>query len=140
MNTIQKFFQANKVLIFGVLAAIAMTVQQYTSAAKVDYKVLGLAALVAAIGFLAKNLRGQLATILASIVPSLGIILTQAQTNVPISWMQVMTSAAIAIAGVFAPPTKSLSYEQTPEIATAKAEAAQADASAEPPKNPPVSK
>ena len=134
----EKFFQANKVLIFGLLSAIAMTVQQYTGSAKVDYKVLGLAALVAAIGFLAKNLRGQSATILASLVPSLGIILTQAQSNVPISWMQIMTSAAIAIAGVFAPPTKSLAYEQAPAIVAAKQEAAVSDAAAA--KTPPVAK
>jgi len=134
----KKFFNDNKVLIFGLLAAVAMTVQQYTEAGPVDYKVLALAAVIAAIGFLAKNLRGQWATILLSVLPSLGIILTNVQSHVPISWSQIIASAAIAIGGVFAPPTKSLNYEKAPEIVVAKQQAAASDAAEN--KTPPASK
>jgi hypothetical protein len=134
----QKFLMANKVLLFGLAGAIAMTVQQYTSSGPVDYKVLALAALVAGIGFLAKNLRGQWATILGSLLPVLGVLFTNVQGHTAISWSYVFSSAALAIAGVFAPPTKSLSYEQSPAIVQAKQQAAVTDAAQS--KTPPVGK
>lgn len=116
----QKFLTTYKVTIFGCLMAALMVFQQFELQGPVDLKVVGLAALVAVIGFLANNLRGQAATILASMLPSLGVIATAAQNHAPISWAQTGTSAAIAIIGVFLPPMKNLSYEQAPTIVAAK--------------------
>lgn len=116
------WFQTNKVLIFGLVAAVAMAVQQFATP-PIDYLVLILAVVIASIGFLAKSLRGQWATILASLIPSFGVVFTQAQNHTPISLQMFFTSIAIAIAGVFSPPAKSASYEQSATIKDAKAEA-----------------
>lgn len=127
-TTSTNWFQTNKVLLFGLLAAVAMAVQQFMTP-PVDYMVLFLAVIVGAIGFLAKNLRGQWATILTSLIPSIGVVFTQAQNHTPISLQLFFTSVAIAVAGVFAPPAKSEAYEQSPTIVQAKKQADNIDAS-----------
>jgi hypothetical protein len=121
---------ANKVILFGILSAGILAVQQLASQYPKDYKVLGLAAFIAVLSFLANNLRGQWASILGSLLPSLGIVLTniEAVPPVPISWWQFAGAAALAIGGVLAPPAKSLSYEESPAIVQAKAQAATSDA------------
>lgn len=139
MQKLKDFISANKVLVFGLIAAGAMTYQQLSSQFPTDYKVLGFAAFVASIGFLAKSLRGQWASILGSLLPSMGVILDQMETHTHITWAALIGGVAFALSGVFAPPAKSLAYEKTPEIVAAKKDAANIDASAQPPKNPPVS-
>lgn len=139
MQKLKAFLLANKVIIFGLIAAGAMTYQQLSSQFPTDYKVLIFAAIVAALGFLSKNLRGQWASILGSLLPSLGVVLDQMETHTHISTGALIGGIALALSGVFAPPAKSLSYEKTPEIVAAKKDAADIDASAQPPKNPPVS-
>lgn len=125
----KQFLNANKVLIFGLLSAMVMTAQTLLSSGPTDYKVLALSVVIAGIGFLAKNLRGQWATILGSILPTFGVVLTKTQSNDPISWGLVSVAAVAAVLGAVAPPPKSLSYESSPEIANAKQEAKVADAS-----------
>lgn len=121
------WFQTNKVLIFGLVAAVAMAVQQFATP-PVDKLVLALAVVIAAIGFLAKSLRGQWATILTSLIPSLGVVFTEAQSHVHISLQMFFTSVVIAVSGVFLPPAKSEAYEQSPTITAAKQQAKQIDA------------
>jgi hypothetical protein len=127
---IAAWIAANKVILFGILSAGILAVQQLASQYPKDYKVLGLAAFIAVLSFLANNLRGQWASILGSLLPSLGIVLTniEAVPPVPISWWQFAGAAALAIGGVLAPPAKSLSYEESPAIVQAKAQAATSDA------------
>jgi hypothetical protein len=131
---------ANKVVLFGILSAGILAVQQLASQYPKDYKVLGLAAFIAILSFLAKDLRGQWGSILGSLLPSLGIVLSNLESvpPVPISWWQFAGAVALAIGGVIAPPAKSLQYEFSPSIAQAKAQAATADAAQS--KSTPVSK
>jgi len=138
MQKVITFLNANKVLLFGLFSAVAMTVQQLTSTYATDYKVLALAAIVAALGFLAKNLRGQWASIIGSLVPSVTVVLTNLESHTPISWWQFGGAVALALGGVFAPPSKSLSYETSPTIVAAKTQASQTDAAQD--KSVPVSK
>jgi hypothetical protein len=121
---------ANKVVLFGILSAGILAVQQLASQYPKDYKVLGLAAFIAILSFLAKNLRGQWGSILGSLLPSLGIVLANLETTppTPISWWQFAGAIALAVGGVLAPPAKSLSYEQSPTITAAKTQAATSDA------------
>lgn len=139
MQKVKEFIQSNKVILFALLNAGAMTYQQLSSQFPTDYKVLGFAVFVASIGVLAKDLRGQWASILGSLLPSLGVVLDQMETHTPITWPAIIGAAALALGGVFAPPAKSLSYEKSPEIVEAKKDAANIDSNAQPPKNPPVS-
>lgn len=140
MQKVKGVLMANKVIIFGLLSAVAMTVQELSSEYATDYKVLALAAFVAAVSFLAKNLRGQWATIIGSVLPSLVVILDKVETHTPITWGAMGSAMVLAFLGVVAPPAKSLSYETSPVVAEAKKEAAEIDASSEPPKTPPVAK
>jgi hypothetical protein len=137
---ILQWLSSNKVILFGILSAGILAVQQLASQYPKDYKVLGLAAFIAVLSFLAKDLRGQWGSILGSLIPSLGIVLSNLETvpPTPIAWWQFFGAVALAIGGVLAPPAKSLAYESSPAIVQAKAQAATADAAAS--KSTPVAK
>lgn len=139
MQKIKAFLSDHKVLIFGLFSAAIMTVQQLSSDYPTDYGVLAFAALIATISYLSKSLRGQWPTILGSVLPSLGVVLTSMETHTQIGWWQLIGSLGLAIGGAVAPPAKSLSYEKTPVIEAAKGQASSIDASSQPPKTPPVS-
>jgi hypothetical protein len=137
---ILQWLSANKVLIFGIISAGILAVQQLASTYPNDYKVLGLAAFYAILGFLAKDLRGQFASIISSLIPSVLIVLNNSEhvPPIPTNWLEIGGAAVIAILGVIAPPAKSLSYETSPAISGAKAAAASTDKAKS--TSPPVSK
>jgi hypothetical protein len=137
-NPILSWLNTNKVLIFGLISGAIMAIQQFASIYPNDYGVLALAAAIAIISYLAKDLRGQWPTILGSTLPSLGVVLTTAESHKPIEVWQLIGSLAIAIGGAVAPPAKSLSYEKSATILAAKSQAAQSDATTA--KSPPVAK
>lgn len=122
---------ANKVVLFGILAAGILAVQQLASQYPADYKVLGLAAFVAVLSFIAKDYRGQFGSIVGSLVPTLAIVLSNMEhiPPIPTNWWEIGGAVSLAIGGVIAPPAKSLSYEKSPTILAAKAQGAKTDAS-----------
>lgn len=132
------WFEKNKVLLIGLLAAIIMDLQQVLSEPQVDWRVIGLSVAIVVTSFLSKNLRGQWITILGSVGASLSIILTSVSGHVPISWFQIVSTLVLNILSAVSPAGKSLAYEQSPTVETAKAQAKQIDASKNPPVNPPV--
>lgn len=128
-NGLLNFLTTNKVIIFGIISAGVLAAQQLASQYPKDYKVLGLAAFIAILSFLAKDLRGQWGSILGSLIPALGIVLSNIESvpPIPISWWQFAGAVTLAVGGVMAPPAKSLSYEQSPTIVAAKMQAAASD-------------
>jgi hypothetical protein len=78
------------------------------------------AGFLAALSFLAKNLRGQWATISGIVATALSTYVTQEQSGA-ISWPQIILQAVIAFLAVVAPPAKSRGYEHTQTIQNAKA-------------------
>lgn len=107
-NSLSNFLSQNKVLLFGLLGAIGMAIQQYADNGPVNYKVVVFAVIVAVIGFLANNIHGQWATILGSLLPTAGILLTSAQNNQTIDWWHILAATAIAVGAVFAPAAKAV--------------------------------
>lgn len=117
----QSFFQANKVLIFGLLSAIALGLNEAFSTGGASTKVLVFAAFLAALSFLANNLRGQWATIAGVIGTALTTYITMDQAGT-ISWPQIILQAVLALLAVFTPPAKSKGYEYTGTVTAARAE------------------
>lgn len=140
MSKFTAWLSANKVLIFGVLTAIAMNVEQYFSSTSgsISWPVISLSSGVVIVSFLAKNLRGQWITILGSVQTLLTVILNDIDTHTPIVWRTAIITFVVAILAAVAPAGKSLSYEQSAPVEAAKAEAKAIDAAKKPPVNPPV--
>lgn len=113
------FFEKYKVVIFGVLAAVALAVNELVGAGEANTKVLIYAAAMAALSFLANSLRGQWATIIGVVLTSFATYLTMEQ-NGDVSWVQLIGSLLAALLAVFAPPAKSRGYENTTTIVQAK--------------------
>ncbi len=117
----QTFFNENKVLIFGLLSAVALTLNETFGAGEVNLKVLVFAALIAGASFLAKNLRGQWATIAGLVGTAITTYLTMEQQG-NISWAQLVLQVVIGFLAITMPPAKSVGYERTPVIENAKAQ------------------
>lgn len=115
------FFNSYKVIIFGVISAIILAVTELAGSGTANIKVLIYAAAMAALSFLANNLRGQVATIIGIVLTSFATFITMEQ-NGNISWTQLVLSLLAALLGIFTPPAKSIGYESAPAIIEAKQE------------------
>lgn len=107
----KQFFIKHKVFILGLLGAILLAGQQFTGTTPLDYKGLIFAVILAILSYLAKNLRGQVATIIG-IIFSVFLQFTEMYGAGTVHWEQLILQLAILIGGVFAPPAKPLEYEQ----------------------------
>lgn len=101
-KSIASFFSAHKVLILGGLSALGIALQQFIGQQQTDYKIVGFAALLAVLSYLAKNLTGVAASILAIVGSAVATIATSA-SGAAIGWPQLILSALVAILGVLAP-------------------------------------
>lgn len=123
----QKFkawFDANKVFIAGMVSAVtiaAVTLSQDVSQ-EMTYKALGLAAFTAAVGYFAKNARGQAASIVGQFGGLFIAIYSLVQTH-NISDPQLVVQLLILVNSWFMPDPKSRAYENTATIRQAKVEA-----------------
>lgn len=115
----KQFFMQNKVFITGLISSVVVVLQQYLSQPTVDYKVVGFAALVAALSYVANQWRGQGVTIFGIIGTMAGAMGAVIETG-HFSWNQLFMSAIIALGAAVAPPPKDKAYEKTPVIANAK--------------------
>ena len=115
----KQFWNSNKVLILTLLASIAVTVQEFTTQAEVDWKVVGFAVLMTALSFFAKEWRGQGLSI-TGIVGTLAATFITVQQTGTFSWIQFSTSAILAILAAAGADPKSRGYEASPTIQEAK--------------------
>lgn len=113
------WFHKNKVLLIGLLSAIALPLYDLVSKGETSVKILTVAFLAAATSYLARNLRGQVATILGIVGTIVATYFTDTTTN-PISWAQITLQAVILYLAAVTPPAKSVGYERTTEIKKAK--------------------
>lgn len=117
----QTFIERNKVFLLGLAASIAVALQQFLGTTEINWRVIGYAAGMAGLSFLANQWRGQGVTIL-------GILGTLAGTFVAIhntgtfTWNQFILSSVAAILAAVAPPAKQVEYEKSPTIVEAKQE------------------
>lgn len=113
------FWNNNKVLIIGLLSAVALALNEIFVKGDYNTKALVFAAFIAALSFLANNLRGQWATIAGILGTTIATYVTMDQTG-NVSWPQLIMQAVIALLAVVAPPAKSRGYEHTVTIEGAR--------------------
>lgn len=118
----KEFFDKNKVLIIGLLSAIALPVYELLKNGETSTKVLVMSGAVALTSYLARNLRGQWATIAGAVGTMLATYIIQDQTGLPISWAQIIMQGLVLLLAASAPPPKSRGYESTAIIMEAKKE------------------
>lgn len=136
--TQENFFQKYKVFLTGLAGAIALALQQFiaTPEGEIDWKVIGLAALLAIAGYVANEWRGQTGTIAGFIGVAAGTFVTVQSTG-HFSWPYFILSCVIGYLASVAPPPKSIGYEKSSLIESAKAEGEVVKPSTAPP-NPPI--
>ena len=116
---IQDFLTKNKVFLTGLVSAVVVAVQQFTSQPVIDWKVIGYAALIAALSFIGNRWRGQGVTI-AGLVGTLAYTFVDINQNGHFTWNQFIAQGTVAILALMSPPPKDLAYEQSPTITQAK--------------------
>ena len=119
IQTIKTFLGSNKVFILGLLAALAVTLQQFIGEPAVDWKSVGLAGGMAILSFIANQWRGQGLTI-TGIVGTLAYTFISNWGGGQIDWSQLILISVVAILGAVAPPAKSVDYENSDTIVKAK--------------------
>ena len=117
----QEFLNKYKVLIVGLLMAVALPLQEIIVKGAASTQVLVFAAFTAALSYVARNFRGQWATIAGLLGTTLATYITM-QTSGAVSWSQLVLQFVISILAALTPPAKSRGYENTPEIKLAKQE------------------
>lgn len=117
----KQFFLKNKVLIVGLLSAVLLAVSELVKGGEASIKMLVFSGVIAALTFLARNLRGQIATMSALFGNALAAFLTQSQTG-HVEWSQLVLQTLISLLGALSAPAKSLGYEKTDTILDAKKE------------------
>lgn len=132
------FLHKNKVIIIGLLSAVALPVYDLINKGETSVKVLVMAGAVALTSYVARNMRGQWATIASSVGTMLATYLTQSETGQPVTWVQLIGQGILLILGASAPPIKSIGYEQTKVISQAEAAGEKAVPTIAPP--PPYNK
>lgn len=116
------FWSENKVLILGLAGAVLMVVQQLTKGVdNIDWKVVSLAAGVAAAGYVGKNWRGQTNSIIG-IVGNVGWSIYEVYTSGHFTWVQVAIQFGTLYLTLSAPDAKSRGYEHSELIVAAKKE------------------
>lgn len=132
------FWDKNKVLIIGLLMAIATALAPIIDNKALSWQVIAVSVGIAITAYLSKNLRGQWITILGSFGAALTAILPALTSGSPIGWGSTILALMIQILGAVSPAGKSLAYEAAPEIVKAKQEAKAIDKAQTPPITPPV--
>ena len=117
----QDFLNKYKVLIIGLLMAVALPVQELISTGTTSTRVLVFASFTAALSYIARNFRGQWATIFGLLGTTLATYISM-YNNGTVSWEQLILGFVIALLAALTPPAKSRGYENTPEIKAAKKE------------------
>lgn len=132
---LQAFIQKNQVLLSAIAGALTLTIQQFMGAATVDYKVFGLATLMAVAGVLGNQWRGKGVTVMG-ILGIAGYAFVQIQQTGKFTWPTFIGSVVVGMLSMIAPPPKNISYEQSQTIVQAKEQGAAIQASQAPPPKP----
>lgn len=115
------FFDKNKVLILGLAGALLLALQQFAMEPQVDWKVIGLAVAIAGISYIAKNWRGQSASIIG-ILGNVAYAFTTVWETGHFNLSQFIIQLILTFGFAALPDPKSRGYEQTDTIRSAKVE------------------
>lgn len=117
----KNWIQKNKVVIIGIMTAIALAISELVKGGEASTKVMVFAGLIATASWIARNLRGQWATITGLFGNALATYLTM-QQNGEVSYAQLVLQLVISVLAVISAPAKSVGYEKSEVIAEAKKE------------------
>lgn len=109
----------NKVLLIGLLAAVALPINDLLTQGQTSKKVLVFAGVTALLSFAARNLRGQWATIAGLIGTTVTYYLTMDNTG-NIEWSKIIMFFIVQALAIVAPPAKNRDYEHADTIVEAK--------------------
>ena len=112
------FFIRNRVFILGLVSSVVLAVQQILNTNPIDFKVIGYAALMAGLSFVANQWRGKGVTLLGIIGTLAASFVTINETGT-FSWYQFAISAIMALLSAVAPPPKPSTYEKDETIVNA---------------------
>lgn len=115
----KSFFNKYKVLIIGLLTAVALPLNDLITTGETSAKVLAFASVTALLSYAARNFRGQWATIAGFLGTTVATYLTM-QENGSVSWAQLVLQLLLQLLAAAAPPAKSRGYENTDLIESAK--------------------
>lgn len=113
------WFIKNKVLLLGLLSAIAVALQQFAGSGPVELIPCLIAVGLAVTGFLGNNLRGAWVTLVGILGVAL-ITLGQVYYGVAINWTEVIGMAIAVVLTTNSPGPKKATYEADPTIERAK--------------------
>lgn len=108
----------NKVVIIGLLSACLLAVSELVKGGNASVQVLIFSGLIAGASWVARNLRGQWATIIGIFGNALAAYLTQQETG-NVSYAQLLLQFIVSLLAVIAAPAKSIGYEQSATITEA---------------------
>jgi len=104
----KEFILKHKVFITGLLAAIALVLQQYVGTEAFDTKVALFAAFMAGLGFLADQWKGQALSFLGIIGNMAYVFIQVHDAAAPFSWQQFILQSILAIIALAAKPPEPL--------------------------------
>ena len=119
------FLMKNKVFIIGLFIALLTSIYEISSQSDPSPWILGWSVVIALLSFLAKNLRGQTASIISLVLASAMSFFESHGTPDNLSFKEIVIRYAIPllilILGLFnSSPPKTTGYEKTPTIEKAK--------------------
>lgn len=117
----KNFLEKNKVFLLGLFAAIILPANELIQSGVIDFKVILFAVGTAGLSFLARNLRGQWASIAGALGSTFSLLIVQLQTG-EVQWAPLVSALLVQIMAIFLPPAKSIGYEQASVIKDAKEE------------------
>ena len=125
MQTIKDFITKNWVFISGLLAAIAVVLQQFLTQTTIEIIPVLIAVGIAILSYIANEWRGKGVTVLG-IIGTLAYVFVQVFTGSggKIDWKQLILLFLLAIITAVCPPPKPNTYEKSAVITEAKDQAA----------------
>lgn len=118
------WWSKNKVLVVGAIGAIIMAASAFASQETIVWPQVVMAVVVALGSFLAKNLRGQVASMAGIVIAVVIGVLPDMISHKQIDWehqlLFILGQIGALFFGAVTPPAKSIGYERTPVIEAAK--------------------
>lgn len=97
-----KFIQNNRVLLVAIASALILTLQQFAGKQPIEWKAIGLAALIAVLGVIGRSWKGQGLSI-TGIVGNMAYAFVTIWETGTFTWHEFVLQSLIAILAVFAP-------------------------------------
>lgn len=98
----KNFLSDNKVVIAAIISAVVLVLQQALSAPPINWKAMGMAALIAVLGVLSNQWKGKGLTIMG-IIGNLSYAFISIQSTGTFSWEQFGIQALLALLTTLAP-------------------------------------